>query len=178
MTSGDTLIHMRRLTVIFAALTALLAPVAALAAARAAGDGSLVVKNGSAPAATAVVALSITGSVIGNVDHGRIVIDGGPNNPDSAKTPQITGAEHCFTRENETANRCSGDKFSFRAVGGHYTVLLYGTGVNLVAVGSGTVRVAGMPDTPSGDGRYSLNGNDFVSLPGVQTDKLTITSNG
>ena len=169
---------MRRLTVIFVALASLVAPAAVLAAAQAAGDGSLVVKNGSAPAGTPVVALSITGSVIGNIDHGRIVIDGGPNNPDSAKTPQITGAEHCFTRDNETAQRCVGDKFSFRAVGGHYTVLLYGTGVNLVAVGSGTVRLAGMPDTPSGDGRYSLNDNDFVSLPGAQTDKLTIASNG
>lgn len=170
--------HMRRLPVILAALAALAAPATVIGASRAAGDGSLVVTNGSAPAGTPVVVMTITGSVIGNVDHGRIVIDGGPNNPDSARTPQITGAESCVTRDGETAERCKGDKFSFRAVGGHYIVFLYGTGVNLVAVGTGTVRVAGMPDTPIGDGRYSVNGTNFVSLPGVQTDKLTVGSNG
>ena len=57
-------------------------------------------------------------------------------------------------------------------------MLVYGTDVNLVAVGTGTVRLAGMPDTPNGDGRYSLNGDDFVSLPGVQTDKRSIGTNG
>jgi hypothetical protein len=170
--------YMRRLSVIFVLCSALLAPAAVLAATRAVGDGSLVVRNGSSLANVPVVALTITGSVIGHVDHGRIVIDGGANNPDSARTPQITGAERCVTRDGETAQRCSGDNFSFRAVGGHYTVLLFGTGVNIVAVGSGSVRMAGLPDIPVGDGRYSLNGADFLSLPGTQTDRLTISSNG
>jgi hypothetical protein len=168
---------MRRLPVIFALFAAvLLVPVAASAGRAATGDGSLVVKNGSAPAGTPVVQLTITGSVIGHVDHGRIVIDGGPNPPGSSHDPQVTGA-NCVIRDNETAQRCRGDQFSFRAVGGHYTVLLYGTGVDLVAVGSGSVRLSGLPDTPVGDGKYSLNGNDFVSLPGAQTDKLLFGSN-
>ena len=38
----------------------------------------------------------------------------------------------------------------------HFTIVIYGSGVNLVAVGTGTVQLAGMPDTPKGDGRYSL----------------------
>ena len=50
--------------------------------------------------------------------------------------------------------------------------------MNLVAVGKGTVKLAGIPDTPVGDGKYSLNGVDFVSLPGTQTDKLSIDANG
>ena len=50
-----------------------------------------------------------------------------------------------------------GSDLKFRAVGtGKYTILVYGSGVNLVAVGKGTVKLAGMPDTPTGDGRYSL----------------------
>ena len=167
---------MRRLPVIFAVFAALVTPVAATAASRAAGDGSLVVKHGQAPSDTPVVALRITGSVIGYVGlGGRIVIDGGPTNPDSARYPQVTGVP-CITRDGETAQRCKGDKFSFRAVGGTYTVLVYGTDVNVVAVGSGSVRLAGVPGLPSGDGSYSRNGNDFVSLPGVQTDRLTIGS--
>ena len=166
---------MRRLPVIFAAFAALVIPVAATAAVRAVGDGSLVVKHGSAPDGTPVVSLRITGSVIGHVDHGRIVIDGGPTNPDSASYPQVTGVP-CITRDGETAQRCKGDKFSFRAVGGTYTVLIWGTDVNVVAVGTGSVKLAGLPGVASGDGKYSRNGNDFVSLPSVQTDRLTIGS--
>ena len=168
---------MRRLSVIFAVFTALVTPVAAMAAARAAGDGSLVVKHGQAPADTPVVALTITGSVIGYVDHGRIWIDGGPTNPDSARYPQVTGVP-CTTRDGDTTQRCRGDKFSFRAVGGTYTVLIWGTDVNVVAVGNGSVKLAGLPGVPSGDGKYSRNGNDFVSLPGTQTEKLSIGSAG
>jgi hypothetical protein len=165
---------MRRVPVIFAVFAALVMPMAATAATRAAGDGSLVVKHGSAPDGIPVVSLTITGSVIGYVDHGRIVIDGGAVNPDSTKAPVVTGAEHCIQRDGDTATRCKGDKFSFRGVGGTYTVLVYGTDVNVVAVGSGSVRLAGLPGVASGDGRYSRNGNDFVSLPSAQTDKLTI----
>jgi hypothetical protein len=63
---------------------------------------------------------------------------------------------------------------TFRAVGGTFTVVVYGSGVNLVAAGTGTVRLAGLPDTPAADGLYSLNDKDFVSLPGTQTARLTI----
>jgi len=55
---------------------------------------------------------------------------------------------------------------------GHYFV--YGSGVSLVAAGSGSVRLAGLPETPHGDGQYSLNNEDFTSLPGIQTAKLLI----
>jgi hypothetical protein len=166
---------MRRLSVIFAVGAALAVPVVALAGPGSSTDGSLVVQHGSAPAGMPVVVLTITGSVIGNVDHGRIVIDGGPN-VDPSKAPQVTQNAQCVTRDGETARRCNGDNFSFRAVGGKYTLLVYGSNVNVVAVGTGTVKLAGMPDTPHGDGRYSLNGDDFVSLPGSQTDKLAIIS--
>lgn len=170
---------MRRLSVIFAVGAALVVPVVAFAGIGSSTDGSLVVQHGSAPVGTPVVFLTITGSVIGTVYHGRIVIDGGPN-VDPSQAPQVTPNAQCVTPVGETVRRCNGDNFSFRAVGGKYTVLVYGTNVNVVAVGTGTVKLAGMPDTPRGDGRYSLNGDDFVSLPGSQTDKLVIasTSNG
>ena len=48
-------------------------------------------------------------------------------------------------------------------------------GVPVVALTiTGSVRLAGLPDTPHGDGKYSLNNGDFTSLPGVQTGKLVI----
>ena len=71
-----------------------------------------------------------------------------------------------------------GTDFTFRAVGGKFTILVYGSHVNLVAAGTGKARVAGMPDTPTGDGKYSLNDSDFRSLPGVQTAKLLIGASG
>jgi hypothetical protein len=168
---------MRRIAFLCAGTAALCVPALALAV-PSAGDGSLVVKNGQAPQGTPVVSLQITGSVIGQVDHGKLVIDAGAN-PDPGTAPQVTGADwRGDSAKSDTAQIYKGDQFRFRAVGGRYTVLVYGTGIDLVAVGSGTVRLAGMPDVPSGDGRFSLNGNDFSSLPGSQTDKRSIGSNG
>ena len=168
---------MRRLAFIFAACAALVAPAATLAVVAATGDGSLVVKNGAAPDGVPVVALTITGSVIGRVtDFGKIIIDPGPN-PDSL--PQVIGAGKALdVKGSDTAQMWIGGDFTFRAVGGKFTILVYGSHVNLVAAGTGKARVAGMPDTPTGDGRYSLNDSDFRSLPGVQTARLLIGSSG
>jgi hypothetical protein len=169
---------MRRLIVMLALLTALAVPVGVLYAAT--GDGTLVVKKGAAPdlpgERVPVVQMTITGSVIGSVDYGRIVIDSSV----SSDPPTVTGYE---SRGNskviETAQVWRGSDLKFRAVGGKYTILVYGSGVNLVAVGKGTAKLAGMPGTPVGDGQYSLNGDkDFVSLPGTQTDTLFIRANG
>jgi hypothetical protein len=173
---------MRRLAFILAASSALAVPAAALAV-QAAADGSLVVKNGAAPWNGAVtidvpvVQMRITGSVIGKVtDYGRIVIDAG-NNPDAVV--QVVGAGRPGdSPKSDTAQVWTGTDFTFRAVGGTFTVLVYGSHVNLIAAGKGSARVAGMPYTPSGDGRYSLNDSDFHSLPGAQTAKLTIGSTG
>ena len=56
---------------------------------------------------------------------------------------------------------------------------LKNAGYGVRSAATGTVRLAGLPDTPHGDGTYSLNGNDFVSLPGSQMiDKRSIGSNG
>src|SRR5439155_20986070 len=76
---------MRRLIVIFALFAALAVPVGALYAAT--GDGTLVVKNGVAPAGTPVVALTITGFVMGRIGYGKIVIDAGR----SGEARQVTG---------------------------------------------------------------------------------------
>jgi hypothetical protein len=84
----------------------------------------------------------------------------------------------CTRATGDTKQTCKGDNFSFRAVGGHYTLLVFGTGIDVVAVGTGWVRLQGIPDVPVGDGRYSVNGGDFASLPGIQTDKLLIGTNG
>jgi len=173
---------MRRLAIVLAACAALAVPAVAVAVSDS-GDGSLVVKNGSAPwnvtgqQDVPVVALTITGSVIGRVtDFGKIIIDPGPN---TTAVPQVVGAGRPLdVKSSDTAQMWIGTDFTFRAVGGRFTILVYGSHVNLVAAGTGRVRLAGMPDMPRGDGQYSLNDLDFRSLPGVQTGKLSIGTSG
>jgi hypothetical protein len=167
---------MRRIAFLCAGTAALCVPALALAV-PSAGDGSLVVKNGQAPQGTPVVSLQISGSIIGQVQNGKLVIDTSVNS-DPGESPIVTGADWRGPSTRIPHAQVYTGSFRFRAVGGTYTVLLYGTDIDLVAVGSGSVRLAGMPDTPTGDGRYSLNGNDFSSLPGSQTDKRSIGSNG
>jgi hypothetical protein len=168
---------MRRLALILAGCAALAVPAAALALQGAAGDGSLVIKNGSAPTDTAVVAFVITGSVIGHVDNGRIIIDPGAN---SDAVPQVTGAGRpTDSTKSDTAQVWKGQDFRFRAVAGKYTIVIFGSGVDLVAVGKGTInRIAGDPNLPRHDGQYSLNGADFVSLPSLPLKQLTIGATG
>ena len=164
---------MRRAVVIFASLaTALAVPVAALAMHETPGDGTLVVKNGSAPRGTPVVALTITGAVWGHIGAGKIVIDDATPNDNSS--PEVTGAGN--PRDvpySDTARAWSGVDFKFRAVGGRYTILIYGSVVDVVAFGSGHVTLAGVPDSV-GDGQYSLNGDPFRSLPGVPAKQQSI----
>jgi hypothetical protein len=174
---------MRRFAFLFLALAGLAVPAAALAAKDAPGDGTLVVINGQAPDSgpdkAPVVSLKITGSVIGQLTgQGKIIIDGGAKSPPAEVTgPGVTRKDSTIS---DTATVWSGgpDPWKFRAVGGTYTILIYGTGVNLVAVGTGFVQLAGMPDWGKGDGRFSLNGDPFHSLPGTQTKQLVIGSNG
>jgi hypothetical protein len=165
---------MRRIVFFLASFAALAVPAAALPAHLAAGDGTLVVKNGSAPDGVPVVKLTITGSVIGQVaGGGKIIIDSGPK----GAVPEVTaGTAHDVIVPKGTSAQwwASNDGFKFRAVNGKFTIVIYGTGVGLVAIGTGTVVLQGMPDTPHGDGRYSLEGADLVSLPGSPTKQLTI----
>lgn len=174
---------MRRLALLFLALAALAVPAAALAATSAGGDGTLVVQHGQAPYSgpdrAAVVSLTITGSVIGQVTgQARIIIDQTATSP----LPEVTGADYSKDSTiSDTAkiwysNAAGG--FRFRAVGGTYTIVIFGNDVSLVAVGTGKVQLAGTPDARKTDGQYSLNGDPWKSLPGTPTPRLVIGSNG
>jgi len=169
---------MRRIAFLLAVLVGLATPAAVLAAKDGPTDGTLVVKNATAPAdgpdKASVVRLTITGSVIGQVtgQGGKIIIDQTPKSP----LPEVTGA--AWSRDStlsDTAKVWGGDAdgFKFRAVGGSYTIVIFGSGVSLVAIGTGSVVLTGTPDSAT-DGKYSLNGDDFKSLPGVATKPLVI----
>ena len=164
---------MRRTIVICAALAALAVPATAFALHLGPGDGTLVVQNGTAPRGTAVVTLVIHGAAIGQISGlGKIVID----DPTDDFTPEVTGYNwHRQTGDTEDTWGGAGPNFRFRAVGGTYKITIYGSGVDLVASGKGSVVLAGSPDAAASDGRYSLNGQDYRSLPATPTPSLRIS---
>jgi hypothetical protein len=162
---------MRRTVVTCASLVALTVPAAALAIREAPGDGTLVVKNGSAPLGKPVVTLVIHGAAIGQITQGWVVIDD-PTSGDGFD-PGVTGATW-HKDVGDTTQKWGGVNFRFRAVGGSYKITIYGSGVDLVASGHGNVILAGSPDLPTRDGVFSLNGGDSRSLPATPTKQLTI----
>jgi len=167
---------MRRAVLIGACLGVLAVPAAAYSVAT--GDGQLVVKNASGTRNVPVVAInSFKGSVIGKVHQGRIVIDGGVG----GAPPEVTGYDwRGTTKASPTAQVFGGTDFKFRIIGdpdAQYTIVIYGTDINLLALGHGTAALNGLPDDPTGDGTYSLNGGEPRSLPGAAR-VVTIASNG
>jgi hypothetical protein len=173
---------MRRLAFVCLPLVALAAPAAALALKT--DDGTLVVKNGSAPRGVPVVTLVINGTAIGHVSTGSpdqvdtVVIDD-PNNTNNIGASVVNDAPS-LTRKtiSSTETKFIGSDFRFRAADGVYKVWIYGSGVNVFAVGKGTVVLQGQPDSGAADGKYSLNGDDWRSLPTVPSDLLKITAAG
>lgn len=116
--------------------------------------------------------LVIRGAAIGHVGGlGTIVID--DLTPTDGSTPEVTGAVW-HKDSGDTATKWGGTDFRFRAVGGVYKITIYGSSVDLVASGRGNVILAGSPDIPTTDGKYSLGGGDFHSLPATPTKLLPI----
>lgn len=169
---------MRRLVVFSVFALALAVPAAGFALHATAGDGTLVVKDGTAPKGTAVVQLVITGSAIGRIRGlGKVVID----NATASSNPEVTGADGCKNLAADDPRQiygsaivCTGNDFRFRAVGDTYAITIYGSDVYLLAIGQGKAILAGTPGDPIDDGTYSLNGGDFKSLPGVPSKPLLI----
>jgi hypothetical protein len=161
----------RRPVLLFASLLALALPAAALASRGTPGDGTLVVKNGTAPKGQAVVQLVVTGSAIGWVRGlGKILID----TVSSGTVPEVTNVDGCKNLGAEdtrqiygNARVCTGSDFRFRAVGDTFAITIYGAQVNLVTIGVGKAYLAGTLGDLTDDGSYSVNGEPFHSLPGI-----------
>ena len=173
---------MRRIVVIGLALAALAAPAAAMGLRQSPGDGTLVVKSASAPDGIPSVTIVIKGTVVGHVSTGspdifdKIVVDDLNGTAVFNATPVGSG-DLSQKKTSATETRWLGTDFRFRGVGdNYYKITIYGSGVNLFAVGQGKVTLQGMPDPSSYDGKYSINGQDFKSLPAAPSAWLQITN--
>lgn len=186
---------MRRLVVIGVVLLAAAGSAGAAVFAPSTGDGTLVVQNadngdGIAPGTRPVVTLVIHGFVIGQVaEQGRIQIYDLDSTDQSE--PEVTGAlshsdvsrtVHTLTgTQTQTGTQWTGTGFRFRAIDGTYRVVIWGSGVYLFASGDkGQVWFTGQQDPRVPDGRFSLNGDDWRSLPIVGTRLIqpAVTGNG
>jgi hypothetical protein len=174
---------MRRLALICLPLIALAVPAAALALQK--DDGTLVVKNGSAPRSISVVFLVVEGTALGHVSTGspdqvdKVVIQDF-NNGSGDIGASITNNAPALTRTTGTDNKTSfvGSDFRWRAANGTYRIWIYGSGVNVFAVGRGTAVLQGKSDPGAADGRFSIDGGDWHSLPSVPSDLLHFGSTG
>jgi hypothetical protein len=146
---------MRRLLIPCALVALLVFPAAAAARPNAPGDGTLVVRNGSG-----TINLVATGAVIGSCDHCSVTIVD-PQAGDGSG-PIVSGEESKVDL-NDTKSRWSGDGVRFRLIGGFFRLRVFGTGIDLSAVGrgQGTIRGAGTLN----DGTYAVNGGDRRPLP-------------
>jgi hypothetical protein len=148
---------MRRLLAMLS-LAILVLPAAAYAAATAPGDGTLVVRD-----ANGKITVSGKGLIFGRFDEGTLTIV--DYNPDDAIEPQVNGAERKIPLD-DGKWQYKGDNVRFRFFGGRYKLAFTGaSGVDISAVGSGKVTLAGAgPFFMDDYGFYSVDGSKFQPL--------------
>jgi hypothetical protein len=139
------------LVVVLALLLA--APVAAAARPGDKNDGTFAVKN-----AVGQIMVNTKGSVLGRLDEGQLSID--DMSPGGGEI-QVQGWEKKWTKGGVQFYK--GDDIRFRILGGWYTLTVTGIGVNVSAVGRGTVQGQGISE-----GLFSTDGSPFKPAPAVQ----------
>ncbi len=147
---------MRRLLP-FAVLAALALPAASAARTQGAGDGTLSVRDGRG-----AITISGRGGVIGSFAQGRVTISD-PVDGDGTG-PIVSGDDFPPIEKNDTTTTWRGTKVRFRIIGGSFRIVVRGRGINLSLVGTGKVTLdgAGTGD----DGSYSVNGGEYLPMPG------------
>jgi hypothetical protein len=151
------LMRAMRRAFLLALVIALVLPVAAWAAGRLPGDGTLVVDNGNG-----VVTVKARGGILGRFVTGNMVIS--DLDLTDGRVPVVYGAE-TIQPLGGGRTRYSGDDIRFRMIGGLFRIQINAIGVDVSAVGRGTATLdaSGFTDFP---GRYSVNGGPFQPLPG------------
>src|SRR6266571_4753490 len=151
----------------FAMLAALALPAASAARTQGANDGTLSVQD-----AHGTITISARGGVIGSFARGSVRISD-PIDGDGTG-PIVTGDDWSKERDSTTTT-WGGTKVRFRIIGGYFRVVVRGRGINLSLVGTAKVTLdgAGTED----DGSYSVNGGDYIPVPGfILAFPLSLTS--
>jgi hypothetical protein len=150
---------MRRIALILLALTLAL-PVAATAARAASGDGSLVVTN-----ADGSITVQVKGVIFGHFDRGRMtVLDWKADNPNALLSVSSAKMDFKGAKLNVVY---SGKDVRFLFPAGSYTLRFDGAGIDLSAVGKGTLSVTGKTSSTGEDGVVSVNGAKAIPLPSI-----------
>jgi hypothetical protein len=139
---------MRKLALIV--VLALLVPAAASARGGERGDGTFVVKSANAT----LLKLNATGSLLGKLDRGEITVQ--DTSSTASDDIQVLGYDRKPVVRPDGSTTYRGDKMKFRVVGGGYLVTINATGINLSAVGKGTIVGTGISD-----GLFSIDGGPF-----------------
>jgi|GraSoiStandDraft_24_1057298.scaffolds.fasta_scaffold44961_2 hypothetical protein len=158
---------MRRLIGFTVLVIALAVPAVAFAISTLGDDGSLSVKNGVGK----VVLQPFNGSVLGRVVTGRVVIvDQSLGGGSGSGSLDVWGCDNPRPTATDRVTVCSGSNLRFRVVDSRYKIVVRGSGINLSAVGRGTVTLDGSGEDPGvqTDGQYSLNDGAYKSLPNVE----------
>jgi hypothetical protein len=146
---------MRRLCLTL--LCGLVAVPAALAASHATGDGVLEIKD-----ASGIVVLNTTrGTIWGQVTKGTLVVTD-PLAGDGAV--YVSGAEKVAPGVAENVTKYSGRDLHFRVTGGKARLWFKGSGIDLTAVGVGSVQFTGdafAPDT----GDFAVDSGKWNPVP-------------
>ena len=140
----------------FAMLAALALPAASAAREQGATDGTLSVRD-----ARGMVTISVRGGVIGSFARGSVRISD-PVDGDGTG-PIVTGDEWSNERD-ATTTTWGGTKVRFRIIGGAFRIVVKGRGINLSLVGKGNVTLDGAGTLD--DGSYSVNGGEYLAMPG------------
>jgi len=147
---------MRRFVPILVVLVLAL-PATSWALGNLAGDGTLVVDNGRGQ-----VLVKARGGIIGRFDSGRLLVEETVGS--DGRGPVVYGAERIRDLGGHRTLYV-GEDVRFRMIGGPYRVTIQAVGMDVSAVGRGTVVLdaTGFTDLP---GRFSINGGPFQPLPG------------
>jgi hypothetical protein len=140
----------------FAMLSALALPAASAAREQGATDGTLSVRD-----ARGTVTISVRGGVIGSFARGSVRISD-PVDGDGTG-PIVTGDEWSNERD-ATTTTWGGTRVRFRIIGGSFRIVVKGRGINLSLVGKGNVTLDGAGTLD--DGSYSVNGGEYLAMPG------------
>lgn len=143
---------MRRIVLSLLAL-ALLVPALGAAATAGLGDGTLSVAD-----TRGRVIIDARGGIIGQLDRGVVVVT--DLTRDDAAEPIVSGDDTVRVAGNTTIY--TGRDIRFRLLGGAYRVQIRGVGIDVSAVGTGTVFLQG---DPFGVGVYSFT-DDCQAQPG------------